>query len=48
MEHEEDADRYGGPEYRRPAMIGQSELREGLLSLALFGSALANVDLRSV
>lgn len=31
-------DHNDGPEYRQPETIGQSELREGLLSLALFGS----------
>lgn len=37
-ESEEERDECGGPEYRRPETIDQSELREGLESLALFGS----------
>lgn len=37
-EFEEGSDRYGdGPAYRQPETIKQSELREGLQSLALFG-----------
>ena len=38
MDNEEDHQAYDGPKYRQPETIGQSELREGLLSLALFGS----------
>lgn len=38
MDCEEDHQAYNSPNYRQPETIGQSELREGLLSLALFGS----------
>lgn len=38
MGYEEDHQAYSGPKYRQAETIGQSELREGLLSLALFGS----------
>lgn len=38
MDYEEDPHEEDGPRYREPKTIAQSELREGLLSLTLFGS----------